>query len=167
MPVDPGSINWTATLLDGALAALLATIAAAIVSVFIAKTQNRALHSLSIKDHITKIIEISIQYPYLEDDAYCASWPETGKDPQEDTRYENYCCLVFNLLQALWEFHHRDPQKIENHFHAVEEIIRHRVWWRSDLCNYSGGYPKEFCKYVEDILLEEDKRHAKQAGHSH
>lgn len=68
--------------------------------------KTRGQQRIAIDALVQKIIELSIEYPYLERDCYCFAWKSDG-DPEDDkrSRYENYCCLVFNTIERAWQLH--------------------------------------------------------------
>ena len=133
------------------VSALLAAAVSAIISIIIARFTIGANRRQHIENMISKIIDISITYPYLEDDAFCAAWPLADKTDREAMRYENYCCLVFNLLETLWQHCDGDSRKIDDMFFAREMIMRHKTWWKSD-SNNLGGYNIEFHRYIDSVI---------------
>ena len=93
---------------------------------------------------IDKVISFSIEYPYLEDDKFVGRGRRRDKTTEKAMRYDNYCCLVFNLLEQLWDFHNGNESKIAKMFYAPEMIRRHKVWWKQDPQNiygYDGRFP--------------------------
>jgi len=67
----------------------------------------------ALRSQIDKMIDISIEYPYLEDDKYCEKWSSKDKSTVITMRYENYCCFVFNLLERGWKHFGGNKLKIE------------------------------------------------------
>ncbi|MGO9567870.1 MAG: hypothetical protein ACLP5H_10045 [Desulfomonilaceae bacterium] len=133
------------------VSAIISAIIAAIVSVAVCVFTLRSQRRSRIYDLIDKVIGISIDYPYLEDDNFCKAWKEIDKTTEEAMRYENYCCLVFNLLEHLWSFNNGNESKIAKMFYASEMIRRHKVWWKLDLDNIYG-YDPAFRQYVAKFL---------------
>src|SRR5271157_3384503 len=86
------------------VSAILSAIIAAIVSWAICARTLREHQRSQLHDLVTMVIGIGIEYPYLEDDNFCASWKEMDKTTERAMRYDNYCCLVFNLMERLWQF---------------------------------------------------------------
>ncbi len=100
------------------------------------------------------MIMISIKYPYLEDDAFCNKWKTKKKYSAEELRYENYCCIVFNIIETLYLHYGGNKNKIEG-FLAVKELIRrHHKWWKapSGKLDNIDGYDKGFRQFVNSYL---------------
>jgi hypothetical protein len=114
----------------------------------------------AIREGNIRLMEWAIEYPFLEANAYCESWPATGRADEDNMRYENFCCHVFNQLQSAWEFCKGDTQKMHHVLYPDELIWRHRKWWQQDEVN-SAAYPVEFRRFVADRLrdMEMEKNH--------
>jgi hypothetical protein len=100
-----------------------------------------------IREGNMRLIELAIEYPFLESDEFCSQWPSSNRDKQDGMRYENFCCHVFNLVQQCFEFCRGDELKMKPILHPDELIWRHRLWWQNDEEN-QRGYPVEFRQYV-------------------
>lgn len=116
----------------------------------------RGQQRVAIDAQVQKIVELSMEYPYLERDSYCSAWKKDG-DPNDDerARYENYCCLVFNTLEHAWELcwpwffsKARRHAAIRKIVHVDELICRHYEWFTADDVNLKGGYSEGFYEYV-------------------
>jgi len=127
--------------------------------------KTRGQQRIAIDGRIQKLIELSIEHPYLERDSYCAGWTKGGDETDDKSRYDNYCCLVFNTMEHAWElswpwfnnsWRHSAVRKIVQ----VEELIwRHRPWWEGDSDNvdgYSSGF-RAYVLYVLDKCKRERK----------
>ena len=132
-------------------AAILSAIVSAIVAFFVSRKTLRAQRLQHIENMITKLIDIGITYPYLESDAFCAAWNDADKKDKEVMRYDNYCCLVFNLLETMWKFYNGNTKKMEDFFYAREMIVRHKQWWNSQQEN-TDGYKVEFRDYINAVI---------------
>ena len=119
--------------------------------------KTRGQQRIAIDNVVQKLIELSMQYPHLERDSYCASWKKDGVEDDDKSRYENYCCLVFNTIEHAWELswpwafkslRHRSVKKIVQ---VEEPIWRHRLWWDGDGENVDG-YSPGFRAYVLFVL---------------
>lgn len=133
------------------LAALISSVTAAVVSWAMNRKTRRDQERSELRAFITQLNMIAIQYPYVEDDAFCAKWPSANPPAEADMRYDNYCCLVFNLLERLWKHYKGRDDRIHAVFGATEMIRRHRVWWRStrNRVDNLGGYDLGFIQYVD------------------
>jgi len=136
---------------------LVATAIASMVAILVALKQSRIQQRAELKKQIEQVILLSIQYPYLEDDVFCAGWSEERPRPEEYQRYDSYCCLVFNLIYAVYEHFKGDLKKVEAFLWTRELIERHRKWWTSRsvrLINVDGYSDPGFHAYVEECLKE-------------
>src|SRR5262245_4409265 len=82
----------------------ISTGVASLVAWLVARGSDRAEERRNISDQVLKVIDFAIAYPFLEDDAVCAQWPSPNLSQPDRLRYDNYCCMVFNLLENVWEF---------------------------------------------------------------
>lgn len=138
------------------VAALVSAGIAAVVAWLISRKTRRDQERSELNALVAQLNAITIQYPILEDDDFCAKWPPKAPPAETDMRYDNYCCLVFNLVERLWRHFKGNAQKINDFFGATEMICRHRKWWldsKNRTPNY-GGYPLEFVQYVDAVLKE-------------
>ena len=138
----------------------VATIAvSAFVSWVTAKATSRGDERRAIFEGTARLIEWAIEYPFLEDDEFCRSWPNTGRTREDNMRYENFCCHVFNQLEHAWELFKGDEQKMRPTLYPEELVSRHRVWWQSDETNQKA-YSTEFRQFVAGIIrrLDEEKK---------
>lgn len=139
-----------------------ATIISAIVSVFVSSLVSNYFHtSKTIKEeearlnqNILEIIKISIEYPYLEDDSFCRKWDSNKNNDEQWQRYDNYCCIVFNLMEQIFKLYKGDKEKIEYFFATKEMIKRHKLWWHnpSGLFENLDGYDYKFQQYVKSFI---------------
>ena len=134
--------------------ALLSAMVSAIVALVVATLTLRAHRRQHIENMISKLVDVAITYPYLEDDRFCDSWNEADKNDEKAMRYDNYCCLVFNLLETLWKQCGGDTKRIESIFFAREMIVRHKRWWKSERNNL-GGYDINFHRYIDTAIKGE------------
>jgi hypothetical protein len=126
----------------------------------------RGQRRVAIDGLVQKIIELSMEYPYLERNSYCAAWTKDAADDDDRARYENYCCLVFNTLENAWELcwpwfwsKEKRHKKIRNIFHVDELICRHHRWWDGDNDNidgYADGF-REYVRFVIDKCRRENR----------
>lgn len=138
-------------------ATLISTAVASTVAWLISVRTIKAQEKRDLHDRLRQMTEISIRYPELEDDEFCDKWPETGPRTENYQRYDNYCCLVFNFVEAAFDYFKGDPAKIERYFGVSELINRHRKWWRSrDVRKLnSQGYPDpKFRLFVTSRMKE-------------
>lgn len=118
----------------------------------LANDQRRA----AVEAMILKLSEFAMEYPTLEKDAYCATYPNCPGDPNGKERYENYCTYVFNAIRAVWEFAGRDPEKVKEILHVEEPIQRHWRYWHNDEGNL--GYDDPFRAYIHSVIDDLKRR---------
>jgi hypothetical protein len=135
-------------------------IATIVISAFVswvtARRTIRGDERRAIFEGTARLIEWAIEYPFLEDDEFCRSWPETNRSRDDNMRYENYCCHVFNQVEHAWELFKGDELKMRPTLYPEELISRHRVWWESDETNQKA-YPNEFRQFVATVIRRLDK----------
>jgi hypothetical protein len=137
-------------------ATVTATIVASLISsgiaIIVGRRATRYAEISRIDEQIMKLNEITIEYPYLENDSFCEGWSENRELPSpEYMRYDNYCSMVFNLIENLWDHFHGDREKIEDYYGCKEMILRHRQWWACEPEN-KEGYRKEFRAFIDSYL---------------
>ncbi|MCK6527776.1 hypothetical protein L6R50_09505 [Myxococcota bacterium] len=109
----------------------------------------------SIDQGVDEIVRLGIEYPYLEDDEFCASWDPASRD-ERLLRYSSYCVFVFNVLERAWRYHDGDRNKIEERIGVKELVLRHQEWWKhpGHPAENIRGYPQGFRKFVKEYLQE-------------
>ncbi len=151
---DTFTLAGIAKIIGGPLvSAIIAAVVAYIVSIRTTRTQRR----ISLDSVRNKLIELALQYPHLERDEYCRDWSRPAPDPitkdyqDERDRYDNYCCYVFNMIHASWEFAGGKVNKIDDMLSIQEYIGRHWCWWEDDNIHY---YDTKFCSFVDDVIRQ-------------
>lgn len=149
IPAQTGSINWSQNLLSF----VLGGVGGLIPAIYTLRKQQR----LAIDDLVLKIIELSMEYPYVEDDAYCSQWKPSTTYVEASVRYESYCCLVFNTIKKAWDqsvsaasCDENRHKYIMNIIDAEELICRHSAWCGHDF-RQPRGYGKDFIDYVKYV----------------
>lgn len=138
------------------LSAVVSTAAASLVSWLICSRTLRANERQELRDRIAQLNALTIQYPELEDDVYAQAWPPADRATGKALRYENYCCLVFNLVQSLHEHFDGDSENIRRFFGVREMVQRHARWWLTDReKNVEGYLDLRFQKFIEAQIPKE------------
>jgi len=75
-------------------------------------TSRRSGKNAGIESMLNKAIELSMMYPHVERDDYCAAWPEPPGDGDQRERYDNYCCFLFNMLEGAWRLKKGRPKLV-------------------------------------------------------
>jgi hypothetical protein len=108
-----------------------------------------------IADRLDDVGRTAIEYPYLEDDAFCAGWSPTTRDDRY-LRYSSYCCLVFNVLERAWRHYGGNRAQIEARVGIRELVERHQCWWKrpDSPTDKVRGYEEGFRRFVGGYLKE-------------
>lgn len=111
---------------------------------------NRKQEEKRFKDELTKIIQISIQYPDLENEDFTNKYPSDESKKSDYLRYDSYCILIFNLLEQLAVFYFYDKNKIEKFIFIEEWVHIHRKWWEYPEGKFKNqqGYTARFIEIV-------------------
>jgi hypothetical protein len=144
--------------LIGALFAWLAARSTNRAQEKIAQENARAQQRAFIDSLVIKMIEISMEYPYLEREEFCNTYPNCSGHPHSKERYENFCIFVFNLLMMIYRHFEGDRKRIGEYIH-VEELVRlHCTWWLADRENLEYDEPfRQYIHAVVDKLKREGK----------
>lgn len=138
----------------------IATIAISVFASWItAKLTIKSDDRRAIREGNIRLLEWAMEYPFLESDKFCSSWPDTGKSEDDNSRYENYCCHVFNQIHHAWELHGSDERKMRPTLYPEELVARHRIWWETDEINQKA-YEVEFQQFIASIFrrLDQEKK---------
>ena len=116
---------------------------------------NRGNSLKNLNDQLDNILKISIQYPYLENPKFTATWND-NKNSVDDKylRYDNYCNLVFNYMERLCKYYNFNESKIQNHINIKDWIRVHKQCWINPSSPYENadGYSKELKKLLTHFL---------------
>ena len=137
-----------------AVATLVSSIIASTVAIIVNSKTLRTQEMNALRNQLDKMIDISIEYPYLEDDIFCKNWSSKKKPSLKAMRYENYCCFVFNLLERVWSHFAGNKREIEKWLYVKEIVKKHRAWWRADI-NNTDSYEASFRDYVNSFIEDE------------
>lgn len=148
--------------MENETAILISTIAAAISAIFAAVSsimtywQYKKERLQKLNDRMDKILEISIQYPYVENVNFISHWVEM-KDGQNEEylRYDMYCNLLFNYLFAVYDYFGGDKAKIENYVDVKSWIRLHKLNWKYpvDPNENIDGYSSEFRNFINSYIM--------------
>ena len=115
--------------------------------------QYDANEKARLNDNLNKLLDISLQYPFVEDNSFIVWWNK-HKDSNNDSslRYQAYCEYVFNFLQNTGEYFNYDKRKIADFVDASDLIIQHKDWWMMPEQRNSQSYPDKFKDFVNQYL---------------
>lgn len=123
---------------------------AVVASTEINKWSNKRQEEKRYRDELSKIIQISIQYPELEDEVFIGKYPGDESNRKEYLRYESYCILIFNLLEQVVEFYKFQTEFIEKFVFVDEWVNLHKQWWQDE--KNQQGYSKEFIQLINSYI---------------
>ncbi|WP_061266494.1 hypothetical protein [Leptospira interrogans] len=140
-----------------AIVALVSMLFSGITSYLIALFNNKKSEEKALRDSLTQINNLNIQYPYLESKEYIVEFSSKIKLEEKDLRYDSYCIIVFNYLERLSIFCKFNIAKMEEYVHVPELIIPHKYWWKKLIHTEFKqlGYHKKFIRIVNRIIIEE------------
>lgn len=139
------------TVTAAAIATLTSAVVSALVALMVCWFNTKKQDHAKLVAMLDKMIDFSIQYPYLEDSDFCNKWTPEAKD-ENSMRYDNFCCFVFNYLERLWEFYDGKGDKMYKHVNYIEIIALHGTWWKSRIAENTDGYKPDFVDFVNKIL---------------
>ena len=118
------------------------------------RLSNRKQEEKRYYDELSKIIQISIQYPELEAEEFAAQYPGDVSNCKDYLRYESYCILIFNLLEQVTEFYCFQPEYVTKFVHIDEWVNLHKKWWQDPDGGFKNqqGYSKQFIDFVNSYL---------------
>lgn len=139
------------------IVALISIIASSLTTYLIALFNNKKTEEKALRDSLTQINHLNIQYPFLENATFINKYSKKVNLNENDMRYESYCIIVFNYLERLATFCDFSFQKMENYVHVPELILPHSFWWKNLLNTEfrQCGYNKKFIMLVDQIIKKE------------
>lgn len=140
---------------------LISTLAAAVSAIFSAVSsimtyrQYRKSQLQKLSDKLAKILEISVQYPYVENPRFTSQW-ENMKDTEDDRymRYDMYCNLLFNYLAEVYDYFDGNKTKIENFVDIKNWIRLHRSNWKHPFVHDENidAYSRKFRQFIDSYI---------------
>lgn len=106
-----------------------------------------------LDDNLNKILDVSLQYPYVNDTVFIARW-NLHKDSNSDSalRYDAYCEYTFDCLDNIADYNNYDQSKVDEYVDANDLIIGQKGWW--DEPANQKSYSPEFIALVNKIYTE-------------
>jgi hypothetical protein len=103
-----------------------------------------------LNDNLNKILDMDMQYPYVEDSTYI-NWWDNHKESNNDSslRYQTYCEFVFNFLQNTCEYFGYDKKKITEFVDMDDLVKQHQDWWNMPEQQDEDSYPKKFREFIQ------------------
>ena len=107
-------------------------------------------------ERLNKILEIGIEYPYLESKEFTSKWNQFRlSDKEEYLRYDMYCNLIFNFLNDVWQKCENDKQKVEDFVDIKSWIRLHKNNWLNPVEENENidGYSLEFRNFINSYII--------------
>jgi hypothetical protein len=135
--------------------AAIATVISSVIATLVSVLLNRRSEKKSLDSQLNEILDIAIQYPYLENKVFTENWTSKYNTSDEKAlRYELYATRVFNYLSLLAKFHRYNFEKIEKEL-AVRAWVRlHKKYWYDPTVPNENidTYDKPFVNMVNNCL---------------
>ncbi|MCX6258981.1 MAG: hypothetical protein NTW49_13945 [Bacteroidia bacterium] len=145
----------------GVIITVLGSTAAAISAFYSAKSSRTTLELYKkekfekLNDELNNILEIGIQYPYLESKPFTTKWNDF-KDSNDERylRYDMYCNLIFNYLHHVCVFFNYDKKSIEEFVDVKTWIRIHKLNWLHPIDENENidGYDEHFRQFVNSYV---------------
>ncbi len=144
-----------------ALAVTISALAAAVSAIFSAVSSRTTLtlykkeKKEKLNDKLNRILEIGIEYPYLESENFIFQWDKYRlTDDEKYLRYDMYCNLLFNFLYDVWNHFNHDKKKIEEFVDIKTWVRAHKNNWLNPIDENENidGYDYEFRSFINTYI---------------
>lgn len=136
-------------------AAAVVSILSLITNIIITRHFKNKEERLGLDRDLDSILNISIQYPYLEQSYFTNLWDpkEVSKD-EAYARYDLFCNRVFNFLTRVYEHFKKDKKKIEDFVDVKSWVRLHQFNWKNpvDPNENIDGYDQDFRNFINQYL---------------
>ncbi len=112
---------------------------------------NRIQAKAKLDDALNNLLNIGIQYPKLEREAFIKSITDYESD-DEAMRYHLYCIAWFNYLHQLYKYHCGKVDKIHADFNCSEVVNTHKTWWKNNYNEHFNSYKTEFITFIQSQI---------------
>jgi hypothetical protein len=141
-----------------AFAAFLSALFSAI-NIFMTRSFFVKNKKQELTNELNKIIEISIEYPYVEDRDFAKNWSkykngELVEQKIEYLRYDMFCNRLYNHLHNVAEYYKYNKDKIENFVDIKSWVRIHKLNWQNptDENENIDGYGQKFKDLINSYL---------------
>jgi hypothetical protein len=129
---------------------------AILISIFLYYFSNEK----SIKEELLRmndrLLDLAMQYPHLEDDSFCSQWDGNFVGDEKKSRYNLYCCKIYNLIISLYEYCRGDYKKMSNLIDIDDYIQTHHVWLSLESDKTQGN--EKFNIFLLDLIEKSCKK---------
>ena len=135
-----------------AIIAIVTAVLTTAISYYMFWKQHNTDEKFRLNENLNKLLDIDLQYPFLEDSVFVARW-KTNKKSNNDSalRYEYYCIYVFNFLQNVCEYYEYDKKRIDDFVDVDDLIGLHKSWWELPENQQSQGEDPRFKQFVNNL----------------
>ena len=106
-------------------------------------------------DELNNILEIGIEYPYLESRLFTSKWIEL-KDSNDERylRYDMYCNLLFNYIHHICVYYNYNKNNIEDFVDLKNWLRTHKQNWLNPVEENENidGYDEQFRQFINSYL---------------
>ncbi len=144
------------------LIASISALAAAVSAIYSAKSSKLTLElhkkdkEEKLLDELNRILEIGIEYPYLESLEFTSKWNENAmSDDERYLRYDMYCNLIFNYLHHVFEYFDKNKEKVENFVDVKTWVRIHKQCWQYPMEENGNidGYDEPFRNFINSYIF--------------
>lgn len=140
-----------------AVATVISPIIPTIISIILFRINRKIEFRNLIEERLFKIQQIAFEYPFVEDDNFIKGEKMNDKKLSDYLRYEQYCEMIFNLLESAVRFY-KTEEKLLKFIDFKSWVRTHRNWWNNPLdegSNYET-YDRKVVDLVRRWLEEGD-----------
>lgn len=126
-----------------------------ITLIYIMIKTSRDNQKTSLDNQLNEIINISIQYPYLDSRNFANNWVYDESQTDETLlRYESYCVLVFNYMSKVADFYCYKIEKIEKFVAFTDWARMHSKYWNDPKLRYENidSYDSKFVELINGLI---------------
>ncbi|GAB6392666.1 MAG: hypothetical protein MdMp014T_2039 [Treponematales bacterium] len=147
---------------SAAIATIISSLTATLVAVCLnsrnekrAERNEKKAEKKSLDSQLDDILNVAIQYPYLEDRTFTEKWTSKYDHSDENAlRYELYATRVFNYLERFAEFYGYNQTQIEKRLAMRDWVRIHKKYWFDPTVPNENidTYDKSFVDLVNNYL---------------
>jgi hypothetical protein len=139
-------------ILTSIITSVITTITVTALGYYTFSKQFNADEKFRLNQNLNKLLDITLQYPFLEDSAFVAWW-DKNKNSNNDSslRYQTYCEYVFNFVDDVCDYYNYDRKEIDKFIDMDDLIVLHKSWWKLPEVQNTQSYDKRFKDLVEAV----------------
>jgi len=138
-----------------ALIAIATAVLTSAISYYIFLKQHNTDEKFRLNQNLNKLLDIDLQYPFLEDSAFVGWW-DKNKESNKDSalRYGYYCIYLFNFFQDVCEYYDYNEEEMAKFMDIDDLIGLHKSWWQLPENQTSEAYDLRFKKFVDALYKQ-------------